>query len=354
MQYQQCTLEDVREALNWLDAGVSRADWVTIGMAIKSEFGDAGRDEFETFSQTSDKYKRADFLATWRSIRAGGAVGIGSLFKQALDAGYKPQKIEYSEQQKQQRQQEYAARAVQREHEAEAEKRLRDQLQRAIGAVCVDIWNSDHLSCEGHSEYLDKKQVPASGAKFVKNAFMIVTDLVKNTAYVLTDYAEMRAMAAFKKQNPEAVSFQWPKHGALVVPMADLQGQLWGLQFITTGAKMFIAGSKKSGSGFLLGAVEDGGVMCLAEGFATAASIHLATGFAVLVCWDAGNLQFMAEQVRATYGQAHLLICGDNDVTTEGNPGLLSAKKSAAVARCHFVVPSFAQLTAEIREVACG
>lgn len=65
-----------------------------------------------------------------------------------------------------------------------------------------------------------------------------------------------------------------------------------------------------------------------AEGFATAAAIHLATGQPVVVCLDANNL---IEVVRkfAAHGYRRILICADNDTSTNGNIGIYSAIKAA-------------------------
>lgn len=65
-----------------------------------------------------------------------------------------------------------------------------------------------------------------------------------------------------------------------------------------------------------------------AEGFATAAAIHLATGQPVVVCLDANNL---IEVVRkfAAHGYRRIFICADNDVSTNGNIGIYSAIKAA-------------------------
>ena len=61
----------------------------------------------------------------------------------------------------------------------------------------------------------------------------------------------------------------------------------------------FCAGPRRAGPYFAIG--EPDGVLCLAEGFATAASIHEATGYAVAVAFDAGNLVPVAVALRAKF-----------------------------------------------------
>lgn len=363
MQYEQCTLEEAAEALSFLDAGTDRDSWAVIGMAVKSEFGDLGRGIFEDWSMTSDKYKKSHFVSAWKSFKQSGGVTIASMFKQALDAGYKPCKKEYSDDEKLKRQQEYEARRVLREKEAAIEQEQLQRLQNQISLVSQQAWASDFLSVEGESEYLKRKQVGLVGAKFVKKSFMVVVDLVAYRVYTLIDHADMVATAAKKKQTPDDLWFIWLKKDDFVIPMFDMQGTLWSLQVIKpSGKKMFIKNSRKSETCFLIGTIRpnDGVVpICLAEGFVTGASIHMATGYPVFVCWDAGNLTKIAPLVREAYLKYPMLICGDNDqfdketgAAKEKNEGLNAAVKAAKTAFCGFVLPDFSHLIDDVKEVA--
>jgi putative DNA primase/helicase len=83
----------------------------------------------------------------------------------------------------------------------------------------------------------------------------------------------------------------------LILPLQDAAGAIQSLQFIDgDGKKRFLAGGRKQGGHFLIGTPVD--VLCIAEGYATAASIHEATGHAVAVAFDAGNLRPVAEALR--------------------------------------------------------
>ena len=363
MQFEQCTLDEVSEAMGFLDAGMSRHDWAIVGMAIKSEFGEGGQSTFDDWSAGSDKYDKDNIKSSWRSFKQSGrngSVSIATLFKQAIDAGYKPKQQEFSEEEKQKRQQEYQARRVLREKEAIEEQRLLGELQLSIAKACQTVW--ENLPIEGESDYLKRKQVAACGARFVGSSFMFVVDLVENRAYVLTERDEMTRMAAFKKAHPDDVTFFWLKKGAIVLPMFDMQGTLWSLQFIlANGTKLFIKNSMKSDTCFLIGEVDHNGhsPICLAEGFATGASVYMATGYPVFVCWDAGNLKKIAPQVREAFPDYEMLICGDNDVyhketkaLNENNEGLLAATHAAREAMCGFVVPFFNPLGMEDKVAA--
>ena len=80
-------------------------------------------------------------------------------------------------------------------------------------------------------------------------------------------------------------------HGArmqgdhLVLPLRDVDGKVHSLQFIgADGEKRYLTGGRKAGCYFDIG--QPDGVLCVAEGFATGASIHEATGYAVAVAFD--------------------------------------------------------------------
>ena len=124
----------------------------------------------------------------------------------------------------------------------------------------------------------------------------------------------------------------------LLVPLRDTAGQLHSLQTIDTDGNKRYRGRKK-GCYHAIGRPQ--GVLVIAEGYATAASIHEATGHAVAVAFDSGNLLPVAAALRAKYPALLLALAADDDHRTEGNPGL-SAATAAAWAVGGFVVkPQF-------------
>jgi phage/plasmid primase-like uncharacterized protein len=129
-------------------------------------------------------------------------------------------------------------------------------------------------------------------------------------------------------------------HGRLVVPLRDSKGAIHSLEFIDeTGAKMFLAGGRKAGCWCMLG--EPGEVVCVAEGYATAASVHEAIGHAVAVAFDCGNLAPVARALREAYPTAKIVLCADDDLATKGNPGLTAAQKAAKEVGGLVVSPEF-------------
>lgn len=124
----------------------------------------------------------------------------------------------------------------------------------------------------------------------------------------------------------------------LVIPARDTAGTLHTLQFIgPDGTKRFLSGGRIMGCYCSLGRVA--GCIYLAEGYATAATVHAATGHAVAVCFNAGNLKAVALALRARFPDLCLVIAADNDVATPGNPGVTAAFDAAAAAGALVAVP---------------
>ena len=69
----------------------------------------------------------------------------------------------------------------------------------------------------------------------------------------------------------------------------------------------------------------------MVEGYATGLSVHLAIGATVYCAMDAGNLHAVAAIARRQNPEARILLCGDNDAHTQGNPGKTKAEHAAAV-----------------------
>ena len=126
----------------------------------------------------------------------------------------------------------------------------------------------------------------------------------------------------------------------LVVPIRDAEGVIHSVEFIDgNGRKMFLAGGRKAGCWYMIGKPDD--VVCIAEGYATAASIHEAVGHAVAVAFDCGNLPAVARAIREKYPTAKIVVCADDDISTTGNPGKTAAEKAAREIGGMVALPEF-------------
>jgi putative DNA primase/helicase len=127
---------------------------------------------------------------------------------------------------------------------------------------------------------------------------------------------------------------------SLLVPVRDNVRTIHGLQFIMPdGVKRFKSGTVVTGCYHAIGKVD--GKILIAEGFATAATLHEVTGHAVACAFTAGNLKPVAEVLRAKFPETILIICADDDHTTYGNPGLTKATKAARAVDGLLATPAF-------------
>lgn len=106
--------------------------------------------------------------------------------------------------------------------------------------------------------------------------------------------------------------------GALLVPLRDIDGTIWGAQAIGPGSrKSFARGGKLAGCFHMLGSPDGAKGILVAEGYATAATLHEVTGLPVAVAFNAGNLLPVADALMRRYPEQSLMIAGDNDVKRE-------------------------------------
>jgi putative DNA primase/helicase len=181
--------------------------------------------------------------------------------------------------------------AVKRLREAEREK-----IQTECRQWCADAW-AKAKDATSENPYLKRKSVNAYGVKSFKDS--------------------------------------------LLIPVRDMAGTIHGLQFIAPdGYKVFKTGTNKTGHFFKIGQSKDNTVI-ICEGYATGASIHNATGHAVVIAFDSGNLLPVAEVIRAKFPEMKIIIAGDDDHATEGNPGLTKATETARAVNGLLAVPVF-------------
>ena len=90
-----------------------------------------------------------------------------------------------------------------------------------------------------------------------------------------------------------------------------------------------------------MGNPEGAAALCIAEGFATGATIHEATGYPVAVAFNAGNLVPVAKAIRERFAELRLIVCADDDAAAEGNPGISKATEAAGSVGGLVAIPDF-------------
>lgn len=133
------------------------------------------------------------------------------------------------------------------------------------------------------------------------------------------------------------------QHGdTLLVPLY-VEGRLCNLQRIAhDGTKRFLSGGRVKGAYSPIGALEPGRPLYVCEGWATGATIHAETGAAVACAMNAGNLKPVAQALRARHGSAiQIVVAGDDDRQTEGNPGRTAATAAAVAIGAEVAFPEW-------------
>ena len=127
--------------------------------------------------------------------------------------------------------------------------------------------------------------------------------------------------------------------GRLVVPLYDADGTLSSLQYIDhEGGKLYHSGGQTGGKFWQIGTMDEPGILYVAEGFATAATIHETTDRPVVVAYSASNLVPVTGTLRQMYGATQdIVIVADNDASGVGQR---YAEQASAKYGARMVMPS--------------
>ncbi|EQB1503111.1 DUF927 domain-containing protein [Enterobacter asburiae] len=130
--------------------------------------------------------------------------------------------------------------------------------------------------------------------------------------------------------------------GSILLELVGDSGAVAAAQTITPqGEKRLLTGSAKRGAYHAVNAPEQPQAVIIAEGLATALSVHLMRPDALTVCAiDAGNLLPVAIQMRQQHPQTQIIIAADNDrLGDKPNTGTERAEKAASAVAGYVAVP---------------
>jgi putative DNA primase/helicase len=171
----------------------------------------------------------------------------------------------------------------------------------------------------------EKEQAHAAAALAAEKRF--------NAASNCTEHAYLSTKAI----KPHGIRLEGDK---LLIPIRDKSGRLRSLQTIAPdGDKRFQKDGEVTGCYHAIG--KPSGTLIITEGYATGASVHQATGEAVAVAFNAGNLEPVALALRAKYPALKIIIAADDDYRTAGNPGTSAATEAALAVGGFLAVPDF-------------
>lgn len=130
----------------------------------------------------------------------------------------------------------------------------------------------------------------------------------------------------------------------LIIPLMGEDGKIQSIQGIAPdGYKQFMTAAPVSGGLMVIGGKvatsSDSVLVC--EGFATAASLHEATGLVVVCAFNSGNLRHVATRLAERYPDKRYIVAGDDDRGKEKNVGRAAAIAAAQILHCQAVFPDF-------------
>ena len=180
-----------------------------------------------------------------------------------------------------------------------------------------------HIEIGESSEYLNTKKVLNFGCKIDKNGNLIVP--FRNDKGYITTYQTI-----------------YPNGNKIFKKEAEVKGSSHAIGF----NKIFFAPEKYVGKIFIT------------EGYATGASVHMATNQPTIIAANAGNLLPVLERFKQKYQNAEFIICADWDLKLIeldknryiwNNTGVDKAIECQNIYKTQVVVPDFSKTTSDLR-----
>ncbi len=186
---------------------------------------------------------------------------------------------------------------------------------------------------------LEANEATAKKAKQYFNSYSEANRINTGNHQYLTDKNIIAA------RNISGIKFTKDKR--IVIPVTDIANKIHSLQYIDLeGNKRFLPGGKKQGNFFLITQNDNKNLkqekeLYLAEGFATAVSIHQATNKPVAVCFDAGNIEHVLKNLKSVHPDKQFIIAADNDLWGKENTGRTKAELAARKYNVKMIIPEF-------------
>ncbi|EOZ4486228.1 TPA: DUF927 domain-containing protein [Salmonella enterica] len=193
----------------------------------------------------------------------------------------------------------------------------------------------EQLEAERRQREQERRQRAAADAEQRRNTFSrLYGEMRQNVTEGESEYLITKGLGGF--------TFPILPDGSLLLPLVDESGAVTAAQTINPqGEKRLLTGSAKRGAYHAVSAPEAPQTVLIAEGLATALSVHLMRPEALTVAAiDAGNLLPVAEVMRRKYPKAQITIAADNDYhDDQPNTGKEAAEKAALSAACWVSLP---------------
>lgn len=251
-------------ALQALDPGCCRDEWVRIAMAAKA----AGLEleDFDAWSSTAANYAgSSDTASVWRSIRENGGVTAATLFGMARAAGWRDGP---------------GARPQNGSTGPHAKVKLEPGAGKRMPLDSAVVWEASERATAEHPYIVAKRGSPA-GLRVYRGPLVIAGQACD---------------------------------GALIVPAYDMAGAITTLQFIPTAGKKVNAPGHPVAGAFVVGRIIPPGTdqtIYIVEGIGQAWACHQATGSAAVVSFGSGRMETVGKAFAERYPAARLVLVAD-------------------------------------------
>jgi putative DNA primase/helicase len=304
--------ERARSALAFIPAD-DRDLWVRMGMALKSELGDAGFDLWDSWSRQSNRYNERDARDVWRSCKANGGVTAGTLFHEAKARGWRDEGTprEPTAEELEARRRQAAERSAKEEFEQARERAQAAKWARALCAIATS-------AREPHPYLIRKGLAGVEGLREVHAS-------------------QMQEILGYQPKSRKGETLA----GRLLVVPVKKGDELTTVELIdSAGHKAFLRGRGTASGGFwpaqgLPDGDGTGLTILVGEGIATVVSAREASGHLVIAALASGNLPAAAKAMRKRYPAATLGLLADL------GKGQKDAEEAARATGSALVLPEF-------------
>lgn len=205
----------------------------------------------------------------------------------------------------------------------EAQARTTHEASRLL--ACLQSIMAESIAVSIRHPYLEQKKIVPVGVRQAIRRYRIVPASIEGRAQYITP-------------------------ADLLVPVFNHAGALQGIQQITAEGRKLARGSFKAGLMWVGGGLGTGEVcnrLYIAEGYATAVSIHMRTRNPVIVAFSTANLLSTGHFARQRYPGAEIIFAVDNDVGSfiqiggerVENPGKYYAQQAALAINAAVITP---------------
>jgi putative DNA primase/helicase len=222
-------------------------------------------------------------------------------------------------------------------------------------------WYQNHRSSEGKINWTSSGNHQYDPAEAIKQRALAAQKRWDRELQSQAEYANTGAMLAAqwakmpmppethpyltRKGVPATEGVRIDKYDNLVIPLRNIDGYIRSLQYIKPdGSKTLKKDAEKTGNFFVVGGELNPRYPFLyAEGYATAASLHLATQLPVIMAVDAGNLVTVSQKLKKRFPEASHIILGEDDFTRKDNKGVIKAREAAFAIGGTYLIPQFTE-----------